>query len=207
MELTLNEARVIGCMLEKETTTPDLYPLTLNALRSACNQKSNRDPVLALSEGEVQHTLNQLRDKRLIQEEGGSRASKYKHRFCNTAFGGLQLTPQERGIVCVLLLRGPQTPGELRARTQRLCEFNNVGEVEAVLNTMAEKGFVVQLPREAGKRESRYAHLFSGAVASVTTADVVADDKARLLSLEQENRVLKAEIARLQAQLAAYRSQ
>ncbi len=207
LELTLNEARVIGCLLEKETTTPDLYPLTLNSLKSACNQKSNRDPVLSLSEGEVQHTLNQLRDKRLIQEEGSSRTSKYKHRFCNTAFGGLQLTAQERGILCVLLLRGPQTPGELRARTQRLCEFSNVGEVESVLDTMAEKGFVVQLPREAGKRESRYAHLFSGEVAAVTTADVIADEKVRLLTLEQENRVLKAEIARLQAQLALYQAQ
>ncbi|GAA4898848.1 YceH family protein [Ferrimonas pelagia] len=203
LELNLHEARVIGCLLEKETTTPDLYPLTLNALKGACNQKSNRDPVLSLSEGEVQHTLNQLRDKRLLSEEGGSRTSKYKHRFCNTPFGGLQLTEQERGIVCVLLLRGPQTPGELRSRTNRLCQFRDVSETEAVLKQMAEKGFVVQLPREAGKRESRYAHLFSGEVEMVTTADVVADDKLKLLELEQENRVLKAEVARLQQQLAS----
>ncbi|SHH78068.1 hypothetical protein SAMN02745129_2952 [Ferrimonas marina] len=201
MNLSLNEARVIGCLLEKESTTPDLYPLTLNALKGACNQKSNRDPVLSLSDGEVQHTLNQLRDKRMISEEGGARASKYKHRFCNTPFGGLQLSEQERGIVCVLLLRGPQTPGELRSRTNRLCQFDDVSQVEAVLKQMAEQGYVVQLPREAGKRESRYAHLFSGEVEMVTTADVAADDKARILQLEQENRVLKAEIARLQAQL------
>ncbi len=202
MNLSLNEARVIGCLLEKETTTPDLYPLTLNALKGACNQKSNREPVLSLSDKEVLDTLESLKAKRLISEEGGARASKYKHRFCNTAFGGLQLSEQERGLVCVLLLRGPQTPGELRSRTGRLCEFNDVKATESVLQKMAEKGLVVQLPREAGRRESRYAHLFSGEVAAVTTADMVADDKAKIEALEHQIKVLTLENERLRAELA-----
>ncbi|MBY6186434.1 YceH family protein [Marinobacter hydrocarbonoclasticus] len=202
MNLSLNEARVIGCLLEKESTTPDLYPLTLNALKGACNQKSNRDPVLSLSDKEVLDTLEQLKAKRLISEEGGARASKYKHRFCNTAFGGLQLSEQERGLVCVLLLRGPQTPGELRSRTGRLCEFSDVKVTETVLQNMVEKELVVQLPREAGRRESRYAHLFSGEVAAVTTAEVVADEKARIEALEHQIKVLTLENERLRAELA-----
>ncbi|MBY5992556.1 YceH family protein [Ferrimonas balearica] len=202
MNLSLNEARVIGCLLEKQSTTPDLYPLTLNALKGACNQKSNRDPVLALSDGEVKATLNGLMEKRLVQEEGGARASKYKHRFCNTAFGGLQLSEQERALVCVLLLRGPQTPGELRSRTGRLCEFEDVRETETVLQQMVERDLAVQLPREAGRRESRYAHLFSGEVETVTTADVVADDKARILELEHQIKVLTLENERLRTALA-----
>ncbi|TKB56860.1 YceH family protein [Ferrimonas aestuarii] len=203
MNLTLNQARVIGCLLEKETTTPDLYPLTLNSLKGACNQKSNRDPVLALTDGEVQHTLNELLDLRLVSEEGGARTSKYKHRFCNTAFGGLSLTEQERALVCVLLLRGPQTPGELRGRTNRLAQFTDVAETDTVLKQMAERQLVVQLPREAGKREARYAHLFSGEVEMTTTADVIADDKARIKELEHEVLILKAEIERLKGELSS----
>ncbi|SDJ00967.1 hypothetical protein SAMN04488540_104216 [Ferrimonas sediminum] len=202
MNLTLNETRIIGCLLEKETTTPDLYPLSLNALKGACNQKSNREPVLSLSDSEVSQTLNQLMDRRLVSEEGGSRTSKYKHRFCNTAFGGLSLTDKERALVCVLLLRGPQTPGELRSRTNRLASFSDVGDAEAVLKGLAEKEMVVQLPREAGKREARYAHLFSGAVSMTTTAEVIADDKARIRDLEHQVMVLKAEIERLNGELA-----
>ncbi|USD39668.1 MULTISPECIES: YceH family protein [Ferrimonas] len=202
MNLTLNETRIIGCLLEKETTTPDLYPLSLNALKGACNQKSNRDPVLSLSDSEVSQTLNQLMDRRLVSEEGGSRTSKYKHRFCNTAFGGLSLTDKERALVCVLLLRGPQTPGELRSRTNRLASFNDVNDADAVLKGLAEKQMVVQLPREAGKREARYAHLFSGDVSMTTTAEVIADDKARIDDLEHQVMVLKAEIERLNGELA-----
>ncbi|WP_028108705.1 YceH family protein [Ferrimonas futtsuensis] len=203
MNLTLNETRVIGCLLEKESTTPDLYPLTLNSLKSACNQKSNRDPVLSLSDNEIRQTLNALMDRRLVSEEGGARASKYKHRFCNTAFGGLKLSEQERALVCVLLLRGPQTPGELRSRTGRLAQFADVNAVDSVLLRLAEREMVVQLPREAGKREARYAHLFSGEVSMPTTADVVADDKARIQELEHEVMILKAEIERLKGELAS----
>lgn len=203
LTLTLNETRVIGCLLEKESTTPDLYPLTLNSLVNACNQKSNREPVLSLSAAEVKSTLDGLVEQRLISEEGGSRVSKYRHRFCNTMFSDLQFSGQERAVVCVMLLRGTQTPGEIRSRTGRLTSFTDVSEVEAVLQGMAEKGWVVQLPKEAGKRESRFAHLFSGAVdVPVTSADVMADDKSRIQELEHEVMILKAEIQRLNEELS-----
>ncbi len=201
MSLSLNETRVIGCLLEKESTTPDQYTLSLNALTNACNQKSNREPVLSLAESEVKETLDALLKERLVSEDTGARVSKYRHRFCNTEFGSLQLTDQERGIVCVLFLRGAQTPGELRGRTGRLAEFVDVREVEGVLQQMVERGLVVQLPREAGKRESRYAHLFSGEVSIVNQADLVADDKARIRELEHEVMILRAEVERLNREL------
>ena len=169
IELSPIEARIIGCLIEKEVTTPDYYPLTLNSLTTACNQKSNRDPVMVISDSEVLDTLSALVSKRLVSDESAfnSRTSKYSHRFCNTEFGDLKFTDQERGIVCCLLLRGAQTPGELRTRTNRLCQFSDVKEVEAILDAMSHReagALVVKLPREAGKRESRYQHLFSGEV-------------------------------------------
>jgi uncharacterized protein YceH (UPF0502 family) len=165
VKLETNEQRVLGCLIEKEVTTPDQYPLSLNALTNACNQKSNRDPVMSLSEADVQDTLHQLKEKHLITLESGfgSRVVKYRHRFCNTEFGELTLSAQELAIIGVMFLRGPQTPGELRTRTNRLCEFADVSVVDSVLNTLAGRTdgpFVTILDREPGKRESRYAHLF-----------------------------------------------
>ena len=167
--LTPHEARVIGSLIEKQITTPDQYPLSVNALVNACNQKSNRDPVMALDEATVQRTLDDLGARHLVSEKSGfgSRVPKYQHRFCNTEFGSLRFSEQERAVVCELLLRGPQTPGELRSRANRMCRFGGAHEVEAALESLAtrEDGpFVVRLPREAGRRESRYAHLFSGEV-------------------------------------------
>jgi uncharacterized protein len=173
IELSPIEARVIGCLLEKEVTTPDQYPLSLNALTNACNQKTNRDPVLELSESAVQQAVDTLMKKYLVSDKSagyGGRVTKYKHRFCNTEFGSLKFSKQEFGIICVLLLRGPQTPGELRSRTNRLCEFADSEQVEATLkNLMAREDgpFIARLPRAAGARESRYAHLFSGVIESV----------------------------------------
>ena len=172
IEFSPHEARVIGCLIEKEITTPDQYPLSLNALTNACNQKTNRDPVLELSEGEVQQSVDSLMKKYMVSDKSagyGGRVTKYKHRFCNTEFGSLKFSKQELGIICVMLLRGPQTPGELRSRTNRLCEFADAEEVEATLRTLMtrEDGpFIARLPRSAGARESRYAHLFSGALES-----------------------------------------
>ncbi|MCF2910897.1 YceH family protein [Pseudoalteromonas sp. DL2-H2.2] len=162
MNLSKIEQRIIGCLLEKQTTTPDQYPLSLNALTNACNQKSNREPVMSLSESEVLDTLTQLEQKRIVVcDEGFSgRVSKYQHRFCNSEFGSLQLTEQQRAIVCLLLLRGPQTPGELRTRSGRLAEFATVGEVEAALNALIQQELATRLAREPGKREARYQHLF-----------------------------------------------
>ncbi len=169
-ELALDETRVIGCLIEKEITTPEQYPLSMNALTSACNQKSNRDPVLDLDEVTVQQIVDRLIKKRLVSEQSGygNRVPKFQHLFCNTNFGTLKFSPQELGIVCELFLRGPQTPGELRSRASRLARFGDVTEVEAALDVLAlrEDGpFVIRLAREPGRRESRYAHLFSGEVA------------------------------------------
>jgi uncharacterized protein len=172
IEFSPNEARVIGCLIEKEATTPDQYPLSLNALTNACNQKTNRDPVLELSETVVQQAVDSLMKKYLVSDKSagyGGRVTKYRHRLCNTEFGPLKLSKQELGILCVLLLRGPQTPGELRSRTHRLCEFADTQEVELALKSLMEREdgpFVARLPRSPGERESRYAHLFFGAIES-----------------------------------------
>lgn len=212
MKLSQLEARIIGCLLEKESTTPDQYPLTLNALTTACNQKSNRDPVMSLSDAEVLDVTQALITSRLVTDESafGSRVSKFQHRFCNTEFGNLKLTKQEVAVTCVLLLRGPQTPGEIRTRTNRLCSFTDVSEVESVLQAMAEReggGLVVRLPREPGKRESRFAHLFSGEV-DVSSQPVVSAtesapqvDNSRLEKLEQEVSDLKEEVKNLKTLL------
>jgi hypothetical protein len=210
VELTAIEARVIGCLIEKEVTTPDQYPLSLNALTNACNQKSNREPVMSLSEADVLDAVDALIERRLVSDESSfnSRVSKYQHRFCNTEFGDLKLTEQEKGIVCCMLLRGAQTPGEIRTRTNRLATFNDVKEVENVLEYLAndEKGpLVVKLPREAGKRESRYMHLFCGEVdvselAVATTAPSSAVSE-RITQLEQEVAELREELAALKEQV------
>jgi uncharacterized protein len=175
IELTALEARVIGCLIEKQITTPDQYPLSLNALVNACNQKSNRDPMMDLDEATVQQTLDKLSKKHFVMEKSGfgSRVPKHQHRFCNTEFGTLKLDPQELAIVCELLLRGPQTPGELRTRASRMAPFGETSEVESALTRLAERPdgpFVVRLAREPNRRDSRWTHLFSGPV-----ADAAAD--------------------------------
>ncbi|WP_329354888.1 YceH family protein [Vibrio natriegens] len=208
VELTAIEARVIGCLIEKEVTTPDLYPLSLNALTNACNQKSNREPVMSLSESDVLDAVDALIERRLVSDESAfnSRVSKYQHRFCNTEFGDLKLTEQEKGIVCCMLLRGAQTPGEIRTRTNRLTTFRDVKEVENVLEHLAseEKGpLVVKLPREAGKRESRYMHLFCGEVdvSAIETTATVSPSSDRISQLEQEVAMLREELEALKAQV------
>ena len=172
IELTALEARVIGCLIEKQITTPDQYPLSLNALVNACNQKSNRDPVLELSEATVQQTVDALSKKHFVMEKSGfgSRVPKYQHRFCNTEFGTLKLDSQELAIVCELLVRGPQTPGELRTRASRMAPFAEVPELESALARLRDRAdgpFVVQLTREPNRRDSRWAHLFCGPVAQI----------------------------------------
>lgn len=179
IELTPLEARVIGCLIEKQITTPDQYPLSVNALVNACNQKSNRDPVLDLDERTVQQVVDTLGRKHMVIERTGygSRVPKYQHRFCNTEFGSLKLAPLELAILCELMLRGPQTPGELRTRAARMSEVSDVAQVEEALQgllTRPDGPFVVRLAREAGRRDSRYAHLFSGAVADAPQAPEVA---------------------------------
>jgi uncharacterized protein YceH (UPF0502 family) len=209
--LSALEARVIGALIEKEITTPDQYPLSLNALVTACNQKSNREPVMELDEAQVQDTVDGLVKKHMVSEKTafGSRVTKYRQRFCNTEFGSLTFTPQELGILCVMLLRGAQTPGELRTRTSRLCRFDDVREVEVVLERLMERDdgpFVARLPREPGKRESRYVQLFSEAPPfTVATADqevtVAGEDAERIGRLEQQVDELFRELGHLRERL------
>jgi len=167
VELTAIEARIIGCLMEKAITTPDQYPLSLNALTNACNQKSNRDPVMDLNENSVQQAVDGLVRKHLVMERSGfgSRVPKYQHIFCNANFGSLQFSPMETAIICELLLRGPQTPGELRTHSARMTEIKDVSEIETALSHLESRQdgpFVERLAREPGRRESRYTHLFSG---------------------------------------------
>jgi uncharacterized protein YceH (UPF0502 family) len=175
IELTPNEARVIGCLIEKEITTPAQYPLSLSALTGACNQKSSRYPVMHLAETEVQQIVEGLLKKHLVSNRGGfgSRVTKYQHRFGNVGFGSLEFTAQELGIICVLLLRGPQTAGELRTRSNRMCQFEDVHETEVVLKGLIERSdgpFVARLARDAGTREPRYMHLFGDEPTELATS-------------------------------------
>lgn len=200
------EARIIGCLIEKEVTTPDHYPLTLNSLTTACNQKSNRDPVLSLSESDVLDAVDGLIARRMVSDESSfnSRVNKYQHRFCNTEFGDLQFIEQERAIICCMLLRGAQTPGELRTRTGRLANFNDVKEVEATLDKLAAReagALVVKLPREAGKRESRYQHLLSGEV-DVEAFETASVGAATPSATSEKFEELESEIASLRAEVA-----
>lgn len=209
--LSANEARVIGCLIEKEITTPDQYPLSLNALTNACNQKSNRDPVLELSEAEVQSVVDSLMRKYLVTDRAGfgGRVTKYKHRFCNTEGGSLKLSAQELGIICVLLLRGPQTPGELRSRANRLCEFSEAEAVEAILQqlmTREDGPFVARLPRAPGAREYRYAHLFSGLIESAPEAQELEELPAGAGNVSRRLAQLEEEVARLRSEVEALKS-
>jgi len=211
MDLSLNELRIIGALVEKSITTPDQYPLSLNALTNACNQKSNREPVLNLSEGEIHETLDTLTTKHLVSEQRiGNRTAKYQHRFCNTEFSEYHFNPKELGILCVMFLRGPQTPGELRSRTIRLCEFTGVDDVEAILerlNTREEGPFVEKLEREPGRRENRYRHLFGDAnvkeAALTITANAAIEQSTKTSKLEDRVERLETYVEELKAQVAS----
>jgi len=214
-ELTALEARIVGCLIEKQITTPDQYPLSLNALTNACNQKSNRDPVLDLEERDVQACVDGLMRRQLVMERSGfgSRVPKYQHLFCNTEYGSLKFSPPQTAIVCELLLRGPQTPGELRTHAARMAPLKDVSEVEAALEdlmTRPDGPFVAKLAREPGRRESRYMHLFSGdappvvesasePMRAVTGGSSTAE---RIAALEATVAELRVEIEALKARLA-----
>jgi uncharacterized protein len=209
VELDSLQARVIGCLIEKQVTTPDQYPLSVNALVNACNQKSNRDPVMSLDEPTVQGTLDALSRKHLVLERSGfgSRVPKYQQLFCNTEYGSLKFSPQELAVICELLLRGPQTPGELRSRASRMASLTDVAEVEAVLQGLQEREsgpLVARLPREPGRRESRYMQLFGGEpVAQLAAEERAAED----VSHGPENEALESRVARLEAELTSLRAE
>ncbi|MEG4677032.1 YceH family protein [Enterobacter cloacae] len=206
-QLSATEARVIGCLLEKQVTTPEQYPLSVNAVTMACNQKTNREPVMNLGEHEVQDILDELVKRHYLRTVSGfgNRVTKYEQRFCNSEFGDLKLSAAEVAVITTLLLRGAQTPGELRTRASRMHEFADMQEVEQTLNGLAtrEDGpYVVRLAREPGKRESRYMHLFSG---EVDTSTVLADSAAPAAhdSLAARVEALEEEVAGLKQRLDA----
>ena len=199
--LTPHEARVLGALIEKQITTPDQYPLSLNALTNACNQKTNRDPILELDERAVQEIVDGLMKKHLLLEKSGfgSRVPKYQHVFLKTEFGP-KFTPQEIAILVELMLRGPQTPGELRSRANRMCTLDDVSAVETALQHLSEREdgpFVTRLPKEPGRRESRYAQLFTG--------EVAAEPETRARASNEES--TDARIARLEALVEELRSE
>src|SRR6185503_12944987 len=178
-------ARIIGSLIEKQITTPDQYPLSLNALVNACNQKSNREPLMQLDEATVKFAVDSLARRHYVVEKSGfgSRVPKYQQVFCNTEFGSLKFTPQETAIVCELLLRGPQTPGELRTRAPRMAEFSDPGVVESLLAGLATRpggAIVVRLAREPNRRDSRWAQIFEELPASLAVAG--ADEPAAAAS-------------------------
>jgi uncharacterized protein len=210
------EVRVLGALLEKDITTPDYYPLSLNALVNACNQKNNRDPVMSLDETAVREALHGLqeKDKRLAGPAGGadSRVSKYEHRVQEV----FNFTRAETALICVLLLRGPQTPGELRGRTERMFKFEELADVQSALERLIERDppLVKMLPRQPGTKESRYAHLLAGDVAgyeagaaSSASQHRAADGGDRLERLETEVSELRREVAELKQQMETFRKQ
>lgn len=218
-ELSALEARVVGCLIEKQIATPDQYPLSLNALVNACNQKSNRDPVMNLEDREVQAAVDGLIRRQVILEKSGfgSRVPKYHQLFCNTQFGSLKFSPAQTAIVCELLVRGPQTPGELRTHAARLATVNGLDEVEDALQdleTRPDGPFVVKLPREPGRRESRYAQLFTGPIDVSAMADAGPYEEpvsavrisSRRDGLDARIEALEARVVELQAELDALKS-
>jgi uncharacterized protein len=203
------QARVLGALIEKEVTTPEYYPLTLNALVNACNQKSNRDPVVAYNEETVEGAIDSLREKGLaaVVSGAGMRVVKYRQRFAEK----LNLGRRETALLCVLMLRGPQTVGELHGRTERLHGFADLAEVESVLEQLMQREpdpLAVRLPRLPGTKEPRYAHLLSGApeiAAEASSPPAPRED--RLTALEAQVRELREEVRSLKDQFASFRSQ
>jgi uncharacterized protein YceH (UPF0502 family) len=217
MDTTLNdmEVRVLGCLIEKELTTPEYYPLSLNALTNACNQKSNRDPVMALEEDEIVRALDSLRFKRFARVAGdGGRVAKYRHSLAES----LRLDPPALAVLAELLLRGPQTIGELRTRGERMTPLADLAAVEAVLQELMELNppLALKLPRQAGRKEARYAHFFSGMPEITEDERIpqpeaarsrVAAENERVTRLEEEVATLRSEVAELRQRLEEFAAQ
>jgi uncharacterized protein len=212
--LSETQARVLGALIEKDITTPDYYPLSLNALVNACNQKNNREPVMNLDENSVRDALRGLQDNGLAGPAGGadSRVTKYEHRIQEV----FNFTRAETAIMCVLLLRGPQTPGELRGRTERMHRFEELADVQSTLQRLIERDppLVKVLPRQPGTKESRYAHLLCGETAGweapaepAPSASRGGHDDERVARLESEVAELRREVAELRQQVESFKKQ
>jgi uncharacterized protein YceH (UPF0502 family) len=210
MDTTLNEieSRVLGCLIEKELTTPEYYPLSLNSLTTACNQKSNRDPVMALEETDVVRALDSLRFKRFARLAGdGGRVQKYRHSLAES----LRLAPTALAVLAELLVRGPQTVGELRTRGERMAQFSDLAAVEMVLEELMELNppLVLKLPRQAGRKEPRFAHFFSGMPEIGDEESAPPPEAARLKVMAADERVakLEEEVANLRGEVATLRTE
>jgi uncharacterized protein len=215
LHLSETEARVLGALVEKDITTPDYYPLSLNALVNACNQKNNRDPVMSLTEDAVRDALSSLQEKRMAGPAGGadSRVTKYEHRLQEV----FNFDRREIAVLCVLLLRGPQTPGELRGRTERMYRFETLEDVQSGLQKLMDRqpSLVRVLPRQPGTKESRYMHLFSGdvsadfiAASSATSPGHAVDPlESRIASLENEIASLRSEVSDLRREFGEFKQQ
>ncbi len=212
LKLTNEEIRVLGCLIEKEMTTPEYYPLSLNALVNACNQKSNRDPVVAYNEETVLRIIDSLKSRELVWQSDLSRVAKYAHNLLMSR----NLVNKEAAILCILFLRGHQTAGEIRDRTERLYRFNNIDEVKVVLNNLEEMGYVKLLPRQHGMKEPRYTHLFSDieehsgreikSIPVSSTHDKDAEDE-RISILQEELTGLRQELESLRLEFHEFKSQ
>jgi uncharacterized protein YceH (UPF0502 family) len=214
LSLTENEVRVLGSLIEKDITTPEYYPLSLNALVNACNQKSNRDPVMQLGEDAVRDALAALQERRMAGPAGGadSRVTKYEHRLQEV----FNFTRPEIAVLCVLLLRGPQTPGELRGRTERMHHFEALDDVQSALQKLMQRDppLVKVLPRQPGTKESRWVHLMAGDVAvpesqqsAGAAVNRTSDDGERITRLEEEVAALHREVGDIKDQLERFRKQ
>lgn len=208
MDIMLNEveARILGCLIEKELTTPEYYPLSLNALTNACNQKSNRDPVMLLEEEDVVRALDTLKFKQLVVlSADGGRVPKYRHILAEK----LGLVPAELAVMCELLVRGPQTVGELRTRTERMNPFSDLAAVEEVLRELVEREhpLIARLARQPGRKESRYGHLFSGESEPISEDSAAPPESARLRVMAENERItqLEEEVASLRSEVADLR--
>ncbi|HUT53420.1 MAG TPA: YceH family protein [bacterium] len=206
------EVRVLGCLLEKEMSTPEYYPLSLNALVNACNQKNNRDPVAAYDETTVARALEGLKQKQLVYQSSGARVPKYGHNFTKQS----KMVPAEAAVMCELMLRGPQTPGELRSRTERLHKFGALEEVEHALDDLVEMKFIVKLPRQPGRKESRYAHQLMGEIKIEELAPearvepamaAVRAENDRMAELAQEIKELRTQLDELRQAFADFKKQ
>lgn len=195
--LSAIEARILGCLIEKEATTPEQYPLTLNAIHLACNQKTNREPLMELSLGEVGHCMRQLDPRNLVRSQHGARAERYEHRV-NTVFS---LTKQQQAIICVLMLRGPQTLSELMTRTERLASFSDMDDVKHTLERLSQREhpLIERIPRASGQREDRYVHLLCGPV----DHSLLPVAKISTVSASSTSSALEERIAQLEERLAA----
>jgi len=212
LKLSSDEIRVLGALIEKSLTTPDYYPLSLNALKNACNQTSNRDPIVTYSEETVQKTLGLLKSKTLVWDSQSGRVIKYRESLSKAE----NLMPRETIILALLMLKGPQTPGALRARAERVHAFENLEELHEVLMNLSDWGFIKQLPRQAGHKELRYTHLFADPAKTEAEArpgettelkEEVSSDDSKATQLEGELQQLRADFEQLKTDFLNFKSQ